>query len=67
MMNNWLAGGRIEHSLSQEETIKANGFLTYMASCWSVTFETQYSPADTTYLVLFNLANIGSPFGMPLN
>lgn len=67
MVNNWLAGGRIEHSLSQEETIKANGFLTYMASCWSVTFETQYSPADTTYVVLFNLANIGSPFGMPLN
>lgn len=67
LLSSWLAGGRIEHSLSQDETIKANGFLTYMASCWSLTFETQYSPADTTYLVLFNLANIGSPFGMPLN
>lgn len=67
LLSSWLAGGRIEHSLSQDETIKANGFLTYMASCWSLTFETQYSPADTTYLVLFNLANIGSPFGLPLN
>jgi LPS-assembly protein len=67
LLSSWRAGGRIEHSLSQDETIKANGFLTYMASCWSLTFETQYSPADTTYLVLFNLANIGSPFGMPLN
>ena len=66
-MASWLAGGTIEHSISQDETIKANGFLTYMAKCWSLTFETQYTPADTTYVVFFNLANIGTPFGMPLN
>lgn len=67
LVSSWLAGGRIEHSLSQEETVKANGFLTYMANCWSLTFETQYTPADTTYLVRFNLANIATPFGLPLN
>lgn len=67
LISSWLAGGRIEHSLSQEETVKANGFLTYMANCWSLTFETQYTPADTTYLVRFNLANIATPFGLPLN
>lgn len=67
LLASWLAGGTIEHSISQDETIKANGFLTYMAKCWSLTFETQYTPADTTYVVFFNLANIGTPFGMPLN
>jgi LPS-assembly protein len=66
-ISSWIAGGGVEHSLSQDETIKANGFLTYMATCWSVTFETQYTPIDTSFVVLFNLANIGSPFGVPLN
>jgi len=31
-----------------------------------VRFETEYTPADTTYMVLFNLANIGLPFGFGL-
>ncbi len=66
-ISSWIAGAGIEHSISQDETIKANGFLTYMANCWSVTFETQYTPVDTSFIVLFNLANIGAPFGVPLN
>ena len=65
-ISSWIAGGRIEHSLSQDQTINANGFLTYMANCWSVTFETQYTPVDTSFVVLFSLANIGSPFGVSL-
>ncbi len=67
LVASWIAGGGVEHSLSQDETIKANGFLTYMANCWSVTFETQYTPIDTSFVVLFNLANIGTPFGVPVN
>ncbi len=65
-ISSWIAGGRIEHSLSQDETINANGSLTYMANCWSVTFETQYTPFDTSFVVLFSLANIGGPFGVSL-
>ncbi|MBU1565060.1 MAG: LPS assembly protein LptD [Proteobacteria bacterium] len=65
-ISSWVAGGKIEHSLSQDETINANGSLTYMANCWSLTFETQYTPVDTSFVVLFNLANIGAPFGVSL-
>jgi LPS-assembly protein len=62
----WIAGALIEHSLSQEETIRTTASLTYQALCWSVRFETEYTPTDTTFLVLFNLANIGMPFGIDL-
>lgn len=67
LISSWIAGAGVEHSLSQDTTIKANGFLTYTANCWSLTFETQYTPVDTSFIVLFNLANIGTPFGVPLN
>lgn len=63
IISSWIAGAEIQHSLSQEETIKANGSLTYMAPCWSVTFEAQHTPVDTAFVVLFNLANIGIPIG----
>ena len=65
-LSSWTVGGRIEHSLSQDETIKADGTLTYRANCWSLTFEAQHTPADTAFVMLFNLANIGSPFGIPI-
>ena len=63
IFNNWLIEGEIEHSLSTEETVAAKGSLTYQALCWSVKFQTTYTPEDTTYLVVFNLANIGIPLG----
>ncbi len=67
-VNNWIAGAKIEHSLSQDTTTTANSFLTYMAPCWSVTFLTQHTTVDTAFIVSFNLANIGigSAFGIPL-
>lgn len=63
IFNNWLVEGEIEHSLASEETVEAKGSLTYQALCWSVKFQTTYTPADTTYLIVFNLANIGLPIG----
>ena len=63
LFNNWLVKAEIEHSLSTEETVKAKGSLTYQALCWSVKVQTVYTPEDTTYLVVFNLANIGIPLG----
>jgi len=62
----WFAGAEVEHSISLDDTIKANGSLTYKAPCWSVKFETQYTQLDTTYLLMFNLANIGTPLGISL-
>lgn len=64
--NQWYAGGEVQHSIANDETNKAKGSLIYQALCWSVQFETRYTPMDTTYLVLFNLANIGTPFGVSL-
>lgn len=64
LINNWIAGASIEHSLSADETIEARGSLIYQAPCWTVTFETRYTPNDTTYLVVFSLANIGLPLGV---
>jgi LPS-assembly protein len=64
ILNNWSVGGRIEHSISQDETIKARGSLIYHADCWSVKFETRYTPEDTSFLVVFSLANIGLPLGV---
>ncbi len=66
LFDNWLLEGEIEHSLSQEETIEAKGSLTYRALCWSVKFQTKYTPADTSFVLLFNLANIGVPLGAQL-
>jgi LPS-assembly protein len=64
--NSWFVGGKIEHSISQDETIEGRGSLTYQATCWSVSFETKYTPDDTAFLVVFNLANIGYPLGINL-
>jgi LPS-assembly protein len=63
LINGWSTGGSVEHSLSQDETIEARGALIYQAPCWSVKFETRYTPEDTTYMVIFSLANIGFPLG----
>ena len=64
LFSRWVAGGGIQYSIAYEETNNANVSLTYEALCWSVKLETQYTPADTTFLVLFRLANIGSSLGM---
>ncbi|MGB3209092.1 MAG: LPS assembly protein LptD [Desulforhopalus sp.] len=64
IINGWIAAGSIEHSISQDETVEARGSLTYGTACWAVKFETRYTPDDTTYLVVFTLANIGFPLGV---
>jgi LPS-assembly protein len=64
LLYGWSVSGEIEHSLSLDETNHAKGALIYTTPCWSVKFQTAYTPSDTTYMVLFNLANIGTPFGI---
>lgn len=64
LLNNWLAAVEVEHSLSHEETQEANVSLTYQALCWSLTMESNYTPTDTAFMLIFNLANIGSPLGI---
>lgn len=56
----------IKYSLSQEEIDEQNIGLTYQANCWSVTFKSSYTPEDTSFIVLFELLNIGSPIQVSL-
>lgn len=64
IINGWSVGGGFKHSISEDSTEKARGSIIYKAACWSVKFETKYTTTDTTYLVMFNLANIGVPLGI---
>jgi len=64
IFDKWLIEGGFEHSIESEETVRANGSLTYQALCWSLKFVTRYTPADTSYFLVFNLANIGIPLGI---
>ncbi len=66
IMNGWSVGGELKHSISHDQTEEARGSLTYTAACWSIRLETRHTPVDTTYLVTFNLANIGFPLGVGL-
>ncbi len=60
----WATALSVEHSLAAHETNEANLALIYTAPCWSVEFQSQYSPEDMKYLVVFTLANIGTPFSI---
>jgi LPS-assembly protein len=64
LLANWRVDFKIEHSISEAETNEMDLSLIYQALCWSVEFATAYTPADTSFLVVFNLANIGSPLGL---
>ncbi len=66
LFDNWLLKIKVEHSLAEDETNEGNVALVYQALCWSVEFKTQYTPSDTTYMLTFNLANIGVPIGVSM-
>ncbi|MCX5870970.1 MAG: LPS assembly protein LptD [Deltaproteobacteria bacterium] len=60
------AAYRIEHSLSQSQTIAQDISLIYQPACWSVELRSNYTPGDQGIMLLFNLANIGNPLGINL-
>lgn len=64
LIDNWLAQVEVEHSISNSETQEAEVSLTYQALCWSVTLQSNYTPTDTAFMVIFNLANIGGRLGL---
>ena len=66
MFNRWIVGAEVKHSISHDQTDEAIASLTYQALCWSIKFETQYTPYDTVFLLMFKLANIGSTLGMTM-
>jgi LPS-assembly protein len=66
IINTLHASYQIQHSLSQSQTIEQNISLIYQPSCWSVELRSNYTPGDQGIMLLFNLANIGNPFGLNL-
>ena len=64
LLPNWYTTVEVEHSIEEDETNEANVSLLYTQPCWSVSFQTEYTPSDTRYLLVFSLANIGSPMGL---
>ncbi len=61
LLANFRAKLSIEHSLANDETNEANVSLLYQALCWSVELGSQYTPEETTFMLIFSLANLGSP------
>jgi LPS-assembly protein len=64
LFDKWIAAASVQHSISEDETESFITSLTYEALCWSVKFETRYTPEDTAFLIKFKLANIGVPLGI---
>jgi len=63
IFNSWIVGAGIKHSIEFDQTDEAIASLTYQALCWSIRLEALYTPYDTTFTVLFDLANIGKSIG----
>ena len=59
----WLADVDVQHSISSGTTETLNVGLIYQAPCWSVELQSRYNGIDTGFMVIFNLANIGSNMG----
>ena len=51
----------IEHSIANDETNEANLAFLYQALCWGVELGSQYTPEETRFMLIFSLANLGSP------
>ncbi len=60
------AAYRIEHSLTQSQTIEQNISLIYQPSCWAVELRSNYTPGDQSVMLLFSLANLGNALGVDL-
>ncbi len=54
----------IEHSIADEETNEGTISIGYLQPCWSMKLIGNFTPEEERIGIVFNLANIGSPFGM---
>lgn len=60
---NFAVGYSIERAIERNVTIEEKFRLLYQPSCWSVELASNYTPSDQTIMLIFRLANIGTPFG----
>ncbi len=60
------AGYKVQHSLSESQTIEQDISLLYKPTCWSVELTSHYTPGDHNMMLIFSLANIGNPLRLDL-
>ncbi len=66
LLYNFAAGYSLEQSVEDSVTIAEKISLSYNPSCWSVELVADVTPDNEQIMVLFKLANIGTPFGVDL-
>ncbi len=54
----------IKHSIADDETNKGRISIGYLQPCWSIKLVGDFTPEEERFGFIFNLANLGSPFGM---
>jgi LPS-assembly protein len=66
LVYNFKAAYMIQRSLEDSKTIEENFALVYSPACWSVELSSHRTQDDQKFMLIFRLANIGSPFGIDL-
>ena len=64
LMYDFSAGYSLEKSLENSVTVAEKFRLIYHAPCWSVELTAETTPENEQFMVMFQLANIGAPFGV---
>lgn len=60
------AGYALEQSLEDSVKVQEKVSLTYHPTCWAVELAGETTPGNEQITLMFQLANIGAPFGMDL-
>ncbi|OQX10673.1 MAG: hypothetical protein BWK76_20315 [Desulfobulbaceae bacterium A2] len=56
----------LERSLLDDLTVEERYGIRYQPACWAVDLVTSVKPNDETFMLIFTLANLGSPLGINL-
>ncbi|MGX9726891.1 MAG: LPS-assembly protein LptD [Candidatus Electronema sp. VV] len=66
LMYDFSAGYSLEKSLEDSITVQEKVRLIYHPSCWAVELGAETTPDNEQITIMFQLANIGAPFGLDL-
>jgi len=66
LMYDFSAGYSLEKSLEDSITVQEKVRLIYHPACWAVELGAETTPDNEQITIMFQLANIGAPFGMDL-
>uniref|UniRef100_UPI004056A64C LPS-assembly protein LptD n=1 Tax=Candidatus Electronema sp. TaxID=2698783 RepID=UPI004056A64C len=64
LMYDFSAGYSLEKSLEDSITLKEKVSLVYHPACWAVELGAETTPDNEQITIMFQLANIGAPFGV---